>query len=154
MASLAAAHKGYFYQDIASAYFLARSLVEPVRSTTVDAKFHTDDRFDDLLIIADNRTEGSPAVQTQRHASGFRRLVPEQRQVRPSHRPVDKVLAIRSLLYPRDGIPGLRHVAHANSEEEPISSESRHVAEFIRGPESLFPIERRRHLAQAAGALI
>lgn len=49
MASLAAAHRGYFYQDIATAYFLARSLVESVQSTTVDAKFHVGDRFDDLL---------------------------------------------------------------------------------------------------------
>jgi len=54
MASLAAAHKGYFYQDIATAYFLARSLVESVRYTTVDARFHTDDRFDDLLIVAND----------------------------------------------------------------------------------------------------
>ena len=54
MGSLAAAHKGYFYQDIVTAYFLARSLVEPVRSTTVDAKLHGDDRFDDLLITADD----------------------------------------------------------------------------------------------------
>ena len=54
MGSLAAAHKGYFYQDIVTAYFLARSLVEPVRSTMVDAKLHGDDRFDDLLITADD----------------------------------------------------------------------------------------------------
>ncbi len=51
MASLAAAHKGYFYQDIVTAYFLARSIVEQVRGTTVDAKLHTDDRFDDLLVV-------------------------------------------------------------------------------------------------------
>ncbi|MDH5641318.1 MAG: ATP-binding protein [Nitrospira sp.] len=54
MASLAAAHKGYFYQDIATAYFLARSLVEPVQFTTVDARFYADDRFDDLLIVAND----------------------------------------------------------------------------------------------------
>ena len=51
MASLTAAHNGYFYQDIATAYFLAQSLVERVRSTTVDAKFHAGDRFDDLLVV-------------------------------------------------------------------------------------------------------
>lgn len=54
MTSLAAAHKGYFYQDIATAYFLARSLVERVRSTTVDAKFHADDHFDDLLVVGED----------------------------------------------------------------------------------------------------
>jgi hypothetical protein len=57
MASLAAAHKGYFYQDIATAYFLARSLVEPVQSTTVDAKFHAADRFDDLLSVGTDRNK-------------------------------------------------------------------------------------------------
>lgn len=54
MSSLAAAHKGYLYQDIATAYFLAQSLVEGVQSTTVDAKIHPSDRFDDLLTTADN----------------------------------------------------------------------------------------------------
>lgn len=57
MASLAAAHKGYLYQDIVTAYFLARSLVEPVQSTTVDAKFHSADRFDDLLSVGTDRTK-------------------------------------------------------------------------------------------------
>ncbi|MEJ0090562.1 MAG: hypothetical protein WDM80_12580 [Limisphaerales bacterium] len=57
MASLAAAHKGYFYQDVATAYFLARSLVESVRSTTVDAKSHASDRFDDLLSLGDDGTK-------------------------------------------------------------------------------------------------
>lgn len=54
MATLGPAHKGYLYQDIASAYFLGRSLVEPVRTTTVDWKFHPDDRFDDLLVVQDD----------------------------------------------------------------------------------------------------
>lgn len=54
MSSLVAAHKGYFYQDIATAYSLALSLVEPVRSTTVDAKSHSEDRFDDLMIVGKN----------------------------------------------------------------------------------------------------
>lgn len=57
MASLAAAHKGYFYQDIVTAYFLARSLVEGVQSTTVDAKFHASDRFDDLFVVRDDGTK-------------------------------------------------------------------------------------------------
>lgn len=54
MGSLAPAHKGYLYQDIVTAYFLGLSLVESVRSTTVDAKFHPDDRFDDLLVTCVN----------------------------------------------------------------------------------------------------
>ena len=57
MASLAAAHKGYLYQDIATAYFLARSLVESVQFTTVDAKSHAGDRFDDLLSVSDGGTK-------------------------------------------------------------------------------------------------
>jgi hypothetical protein len=54
MATLGPAHKGYLYQDIASAYFLSRSLFEPVHSTTVDWKFHPDDRFDDLLVVQED----------------------------------------------------------------------------------------------------
>jgi integrase len=54
MGSLAAAHKGYLYQDIATAYFLARGLVDPVWVTTVDWKFHPDDRFDDLLVAQED----------------------------------------------------------------------------------------------------
>jgi hypothetical protein len=57
MASLSAAHKGYFYQDVVAAYFLAKSLVESVRSTTVDSKFHVYDRFDDLLSAGDDGTK-------------------------------------------------------------------------------------------------
>src|SRR5688572_28386965 len=65
MASLDAAHIGYFYQDIATAYFLARSLVESVRSTTVDAKFHACDRFDDLLVVGD---DGKKARRQFKHS--------------------------------------------------------------------------------------
>lgn len=57
MGNLAAAHKGYFYQDLVTAYFLARSLVERVRTTTVDAKFHDSDRFDDLLVCQEEGTK-------------------------------------------------------------------------------------------------
>lgn len=57
MGNLAAAHKGYFYQDIVTAYFLAWSLVERVQSTTVDAKFHASDRFDDLFVVWDDGTK-------------------------------------------------------------------------------------------------
>ncbi|MEO8613785.1 MAG: hypothetical protein ABI600_01480 [Luteolibacter sp.] len=57
MGNLAAAHKGYFYQDIVTAYFLARSLVERVRTTTVDAKCHACDRFDDLLVCGEEGTK-------------------------------------------------------------------------------------------------
>lgn len=67
MASLAAAHKGYFYQDIASAYFLARSLIEPVRSTAIDTKFHADDRFDDLFIVAN---DGMKVRRQFKHSDG------------------------------------------------------------------------------------
>lgn len=65
MASLAAAHKGYFYQDIVPAYFLASSLVDRVRSTTVDAKFHVGDRFDDLLSVG---TDGKKVRRQFKHS--------------------------------------------------------------------------------------
>jgi len=65
MARLAAAHKGYFYQDIVTAYFLARSLVERVRSTTVDRKFHVGDRFDDLMSVG---TDGNKVRRQFKHS--------------------------------------------------------------------------------------
>ncbi len=57
MANLGAAHKGYLYQDIATAYFLATSLVDPVREISVDYKRHAADRFDDLSIVETNATQ-------------------------------------------------------------------------------------------------
>ncbi|MBI5423055.1 MAG: hypothetical protein HZA32_03150 [Opitutae bacterium] len=57
MANLGAAHKGYLYQDIATAYFLANALVDPVREISVDFKRHPADRFDDLSIVETNATQ-------------------------------------------------------------------------------------------------
>ena len=71
MASLAAA--GYLFQDIATAYFLAKSLVGPVRSTTVDAKFHKDDRFDDLLITETYRRRVRRQFKHSQSAKAFDR---------------------------------------------------------------------------------
>ncbi|MBL9192879.1 MAG: hypothetical protein JNJ82_11045 [Opitutaceae bacterium] len=68
MSSLAPAHKGYLYQDIATAYFLAVSLVEPVRSTTIDAKFNPDDRFDDLLVT---RGDGERVRRQFKHSESL-----------------------------------------------------------------------------------
>jgi hypothetical protein len=57
MANLGAAHKGYLYQDIATAYFLATALVDPVSEISVDYKRHAADRFDDLSIVEANATQ-------------------------------------------------------------------------------------------------
>src|SRR5690349_19843201 len=48
--NLQPAHRGYRYQDIATAYVLVRSLVERFDSVTVDRKQVEDDRIDDLEV--------------------------------------------------------------------------------------------------------
>lgn len=47
---LGKAHRGYIYQDIATAYFMASCLVEQSGTLIVDRKLVDDDRFDDLSI--------------------------------------------------------------------------------------------------------
>jgi len=47
---LAAAHRGYIYQDLATAYFFAIELVDRFVTITVDRKVYPGDRFDDLTI--------------------------------------------------------------------------------------------------------
>ena len=49
-AGLAAAHRGYVYQDVATAYFLAKAVVTGAGRITVDRKQYEGDRFDDLTI--------------------------------------------------------------------------------------------------------
>src|SRR5438477_9304121 len=46
--SLAAAHKGYEYQDLIAAVQLVDVLLEPATELHVDQKLTADDRFDDL----------------------------------------------------------------------------------------------------------
>lgn len=54
--SLQPAHSGYRYQDIATAYELARALVERHERVIVDRKQVADDRIDDLEVVtADGR---------------------------------------------------------------------------------------------------
>ena len=48
--SLKPAHQGYRYQDIATAYFLVRAVVEDCDRVTVDRKQVEDDRIDDLEV--------------------------------------------------------------------------------------------------------
>jgi hypothetical protein len=48
--ALAAAHRGYAYQDIVAAYLLVRALVERFESVVVDCKAVDDDRFDDIEV--------------------------------------------------------------------------------------------------------
>ena len=50
--NLQPAHRGYRYQDIATAYVLVRSLVERFDRVIVDRKQVDDDRIDDLEITA------------------------------------------------------------------------------------------------------
>ena len=46
--ALGAAHRGYAYQDLVTAYLLVRALVERFESVVVDRKVVDDDRFDDI----------------------------------------------------------------------------------------------------------
>jgi hypothetical protein len=50
--ALAAAHRGYAYQDLVAAYLLVRALVERFESVVVDRKAVDDDRFDDVEVAA------------------------------------------------------------------------------------------------------
>jgi hypothetical protein len=59
-AGLGAAHEGYFYQDLATAYFLAEGLVRQVERITVDRKEYEGDMFDDLTV-----RDGSRVVRRQ-----------------------------------------------------------------------------------------
>ncbi len=54
--SLNSAHRGYQYQDLATAYFLLQSIVSGFKEITVDRKRDENDRFDDLEILIDDRT--------------------------------------------------------------------------------------------------
>lgn len=49
---LSAAHRGYAYQDLVTAYLLVRSLVERFEAVVVDRKVVDDDRFDDIEVTA------------------------------------------------------------------------------------------------------
>jgi len=48
--SLGAAHRGYEYQDLATAYFLVQLLAQQEGTVVVDKKLFEDDRFDDLTV--------------------------------------------------------------------------------------------------------
>jgi energy-coupling factor transporter ATP-binding protein EcfA2 len=52
---LGSAHRGYQYQDLATAYFLAQSIIYQFDEVTVDRKEYEGDRFDDLAIRADSK---------------------------------------------------------------------------------------------------
>jgi len=49
--NLGAAHRGYIYQDVITAYFMALCLANQSGILTVDKKLFDEDRFDDLTII-------------------------------------------------------------------------------------------------------
>jgi hypothetical protein len=53
--NLQPAHRGYRYQDIATAYVLTRSMVERYDTVIVDRKQFADDLFDDLEVRASGR---------------------------------------------------------------------------------------------------
>ncbi len=48
--NLGSAHRGYIYQDVVTAYFMALCLANQSGTLTVDRKFFDEDRFDDLSI--------------------------------------------------------------------------------------------------------
>lgn len=49
--SLRDAHRGYAYQDLATAYLLVRCLIQRYEAVVVDRKIVADDRFDDIEVI-------------------------------------------------------------------------------------------------------
>ncbi|ODT04201.1 MAG: hypothetical protein ABS52_05990 [Gemmatimonadetes bacterium SCN 70-22] len=53
--NLQPAHRGYWYQDIATAYMLVRAMVERYDAVIVDRKVVDDDRLDDLEVRAAGR---------------------------------------------------------------------------------------------------
>ncbi|MHC4543181.1 MAG: ATP-binding protein [Planctomycetota bacterium] len=72
--ALGPAHKGYMYQDVVTAYFFAKGLVQHIDSITVDSKTYPKDVFDDLTI----RT-GSRVVRRQfKYSSSVSRTLEEQ----------------------------------------------------------------------------
>jgi len=50
LGNLGAAHRGYIYQDVVTAYFMALCLANQSGILTVDKKLYPEDRFDDLEI--------------------------------------------------------------------------------------------------------
>lgn len=52
---LSSAHRGYQYQDLVTAYFLAQSIVYEFEEVTVDRKRYEGDRFDDLEVRVNSR---------------------------------------------------------------------------------------------------
>ena len=48
--NLGAAHRGYIYQDVVTAYFMALCLANQSGTLIVDKKLFAEDRFDDLTI--------------------------------------------------------------------------------------------------------
>jgi len=55
MHGLSAAHRGYVYQDVATAYLLAKAIVDGTESVTVDHKEYGGDLFDDLTVRREGR---------------------------------------------------------------------------------------------------
>src|SRR5712692_1721326 len=53
--NLKPAHRGYRYQDIATAYMLVRGVVERYEEVIVDCKQVDDDRIDDLEVKASGK---------------------------------------------------------------------------------------------------
>ena len=53
---LSQAHRGYVYQDVATAYFLARAVFDEADRITVDKKLYKKDLFDDLTVLANGKT--------------------------------------------------------------------------------------------------
>src|SRR5436305_1526839 len=53
--TLAHAHRGYDYQDVATAYFLIQALYHDIPSVIVDRKQYAEDIFDDLTVTQNGR---------------------------------------------------------------------------------------------------
>lgn len=78
MGSLSAAHRGYAYQDLVTAYLLVRALVHQHEAVIVDRKTVEDDRFDDLEVTANGtrirrQLKIQPEPRRRTEASRFHR---------------------------------------------------------------------------------
>jgi len=85
MGSLTAAHRGYEYQDLLSAYRLVDLLLGKIAQVHIDEKLFADDRFDDLTTVApDGRRERTQFKHTeiQDHRLNLATFTTERRDLR------------------------------------------------------------------------
>jgi hypothetical protein len=88
-AGLSAAHRGYIYQDVATAYFMARAVVDGSERIVVDRKEYKGDLFDDLTIHRDGK---KVRRQFKSSADAEKRLTEEDLKTKTSDLRVDDLV--------------------------------------------------------------